>query len=214
MLIDELSHTQLGEIKIKISRVIIVGEVQPSYFEVSEVNKVHERAKKAVTHKVSSVIPHPRKEPFMNFFRFPQVWKGNHWYWNKWDCGGDISSRNSCYIHFPLPVAWWAEILILMIIEWRYTNADMLKANGIVPHDPLPDRRPLISGFPNPTGASTSNIRRQNSSSLKREESVEEIGPDEEEYRKKEAELQVWSRFLWGIIYFLLCNFRCRARLN
>jgi hypothetical protein len=49
---------------------------------------------------------------------------------------------------------------------------------------------PPTSGSPIPSG-STSSAERQKVSGLKGEESEEEIDPDEEEYRKKEAELQV-----------------------
>jgi hypothetical protein len=66
LLVNENSYLGLGEIKIVIKRITLLKKsvarrgVQDrgsgSGFKVSEINDIHERSKKAVTHKISSVI--------------------------------------------------------------------------------------------------------------------------------------------------------------
>jgi len=66
LLVNEVSYLGLGEIKIVIKRITLLRRsvarrgVQDrgsgSGFQVSEINDIHERSKKAVTHKISLVI--------------------------------------------------------------------------------------------------------------------------------------------------------------
>jgi hypothetical protein len=78
LLVDEPSH-EIGEIKMSIDRVSILGKEQPSFFpELPEIDKVHERcAKKAVTHKVSSVTFCLPCKSLVGSIFFSQVWKRN-----------------------------------------------------------------------------------------------------------------------------------------
>lgn len=62
---------------------------------------------------------------------------------------------------------------------------------------------PSTSGSSNPS-VPTSGVKRQKASGVKEEESEEEIDPGEEEYRKKEAELQVWLGITYAFSPFIL----------